>query len=74
MAKERFNEVRGGLAAVFSRLFRDIRLHPYLEPLGRTAQVAAYIAQFLGAKYQNHNQQYDQPMPNTERTHISLLC
>ena len=39
--------------------------HAFLEVFHRATQVAANVAQLLGAKYQNNDQQYDQPMPNT---------
>src|ERR1700712_13450 len=45
-----------------------------LETLDCLAQIRAHITQLLGAEYQRHNNQNNQPMPNTERTHFYLLA
>src|SRR5258706_9324134 len=42
------------------------RLHAILEALYRTAEIRADVAQLLGAEYQQHHDQNDQPMPDTE--------
>src|SRR5687768_15347745 len=47
--------------------------HAVLESAHRAAKVGAHVAQLLGAEDQHHDQQDDQPVPDAERAHISLL-
>src|ERR1700693_4088822 len=54
-------------------LFALRRLHALLEAFHRTAQILADIAQLLGAEDQHDDQQYDQPVPDAQSTHVSLL-
>src|SRR5690606_23861084 len=46
-------------------------LHAVLEAAHGLAKITTDIAQLLGAEHQNHYQQYHQPMPDTEGTHIN---
>src|SRR6185437_9924822 len=48
-------------------------LHALLESLDGAAQVLADIAKLLGAEDQHDDQQHDQPMPDAQSTHCSLL-
>src|SRR5260370_19593544 len=41
----------------------------FIETLHRTAKIGADIAQLLRAEHQRDDQQSDQPVPNTQRTH-----
>lgn len=61
-----FDDSRVGLRSPGSYLFVISAFHALPEAFYRTAQIAAEIAEFLGAEYQNNNQQNDQPMPNAE--------
>jgi hypothetical protein len=48
-------------------------LHSILEPLDRATQILSDVAEFLGAEDHHYDQQYDQPVPDTEFTHFVLL-
>ena len=60
-----------GFAAALLRVARRCLrfFHAFLEALHCAAQIGADIAQFLRAEYQCHDQQNNQPVPNTQRTH-----
>jgi hypothetical protein len=47
--------------------------HAVFEALDRTTEVTAHIAELLGTKDHDHDQQDDQPMPNGKSTHVSVL-
>src|SRR5690348_16331212 len=74
------------LDLAFNRLARDLRrwrgcvsrlvaafAHAVLEAAHRATEIRAHVAQLLGAEDQHHDYQDDQPVPNAERAHISLL-
>ena len=48
-------------------------LHAFLEALHRAAQVLPDVAQLLRAEDQHDDQQYDQPVPDAQSTHVVLL-
>src|SRR5512139_802831 len=59
-------------AATFLAFLADlgrIFLHAFLQSLHRATQVAADVAQLLGAENQQHDDQNDQPMPDAKATH-----
>ena len=45
------------------------RLHGLLETLDGLAQIAAYVAQALGAKQQQHDGQNDKNLPDADAAH-----
>src|SRR3974390_804653 len=47
--------------------------HAFLEAAHRAAEIRADIAQLLGAEDEQHDDQNDHPVPNTKRSHDSLL-
>src|SRR6185503_13433304 len=55
------------------RLVRAAFAHAVLEAAHRAAKIRADVAQLLGAEDQHHDHQDDQPMPDAERAHLSLL-
>src|SRR3954452_24930818 len=73
LARFAFDRLAGGRRDL--RLRRPIFLaaHAVLETFHGASKVGAQIAQLLGAENQNDYQQYDQPMPDAERTHRGLL-
>src|SRR5689334_21113657 len=57
------------------RVGRCVRvLHAFFKALYGAAQIAADVAQFLRAEHQSNDQQNDQPMPDTQRTHENSPC
>lgn len=60
----------GGLIAGLLRWGRHLlpvgAFHPLFKALYCTTQVAAKIAKFPGAEYQDNDYQNDQPVPNAE--------
>jgi hypothetical protein len=76
------NESIAGLVLFFScnvnrrfvgGLLFFLALDAILKTFDGLAQVGTHIADFFGAKHQHDDNQHDQPVPNTERTHFFLL-